>query len=330
MNNLKIGVLGSGSWATAIIKILQTNNIGVHWYIRNPETLDYIQTYKNNPKYLTSVDINTDLVELSSDVDFVSENCQILILAIPSAFLRDSLENISVQIDRKYFVSAVKGLIPGENILVSEYLQKYFNVKKTQIVALTGPSHAEEVAQERLSYLTFAGKNLEFTNYITTCFHNRFIETVVTEDLEGTEYAGVLKNIYAVAAGISHGLRFGDNYLAVLVANAAQEMEQFLKVLIPQERDIKASAYLGDLLVTAYSQFSRNRTFGSLIGKGHTVRAAQAEMLMVAEGYYATRCIYELNQTYKANMPIVDTVYSILYQSENPTRAFARLNKILR
>ncbi len=329
MHDLKIGILGSGSWATAIAKILQTNNISFNWFIRNQETIQHIQTYKNNPKYLTSVEFDTNSIHFSNDIDHIIETSQIIILAIPSAFIRETLESLAIPIYKKYIISAIKGLIPGENILVSDFLVKYFNVPKNQIVAIAGPCHAEEIAQERLSYLTFAGHNIEFTNYITTCFYNRFVETIVSNDLDGTEYAAVLKNIYALATGISHGLRYGDNYQAVLVANAAQEMERFLNAVIPHDRDIKASAYLGDLLVTAYSQYSRNRTFGSLIGKGHSVRAAQAEMLMIAEGYYATRSIYELNQVHKTHLPIVETVYSILYLRENPSRAFQRLNKIL-
>jgi glycerol-3-phosphate dehydrogenase (NAD(P)+) len=330
MNNLKIGILGSGSWATAIVKILQMNNISINWYIRSQETIEYIKTYGNNPKYLTSVELSTNLLKMSDNIDEVAENSHILILAIPSAFLREALEQISVDISHKYFVSAVKGLIPRENLLISDYLKKYFNVPTQQIAAITGPCHAEEVAQERLSYLTIAGVNPELTGHISVCLHNRFIETVVSQDIDGTEYASVMKNIYAVAAGMSHGLRYGDNYLAVLISNAAQEMERFLQVVNPTVRDIKASAYLGDLLVTAYSQFSRNRTFGSLVGKGHSVRAAQAEMLMIAEGYYAAQSIYEINQNLKASIPIVEAIYSILYQRENPARAFNRLNKLLR
>ena len=330
MDNLKIGVIGSGSWATAIIKILQMNKIPVLWYIRSDEVIEQIKLYGSNPKYLTSVEFNTGLLTMSSNIDEVAENAQILILAIPSAFLRESIEQITVDISNKYFITTVKGLIPRENLLISDYLKKYINVPLSQIAGITGPCHAEEVAQERLSYLTIAGVNNELTGFLSRCLHCRFIETVVSTDLDGAEYASVMKNIYAVAAGISHGLRYGDNYMAVLISNAAQEMERFLEVLIPAHRDIKASAYLGDLLVTAYSQFSRNRTFGSLIGKGHSVRAAQAEMLMIAEGYYAAQSIYEINQTAKASIPIVDTIYSILYQRENPVRAFSRLNKLLR
>ncbi len=330
MNSLKIGVIGSGSWATAIVKILQTNNICLNWYIRNRETIDHIKTYGNNPKYLTSAELNTELLKMSDNIDEIVDNSQILILAIPSAFLRESMEQVSVDIHKKYFVTAIKGLIPRENLLISDYLNKYFNVSHQQIAAIVGPCHAEEVAQERLSYLTIAGQNQELTQHISVLLHCRFIETIISTDIEGAEYAAVLKNIYAVASGISHGLRYGDNYQAVLISNATQEMERFLQTINPTPREIKASAYLGDLLVTVYSQFSRNRTFGNLIGKGNSVRAAQAEMLMIAEGYYAAQSIYEINKSIKASIPIAETVYNILYQREDPRRAFDRLNKLLR
>jgi glycerol-3-phosphate dehydrogenase (NAD(P)+) len=306
------------------------NKIPVWWYVRNEEVIEHIKLYGANPKYLTSADLNADLLTMSTSIDEVAENSNILILAIPSAFLREAIEHISVDISHKYFITTIKGLIPRENLLISDYLKKYLNVPASQIACIVGPCHAEEVAQERLSYLTVAGSNPELNSFLTTCLHCRFIETVVSPDIDGAEYASVMKNIYAVAAGVSHGLGYGDNYMAVLISNAAQEMERFLKVLIPAERDIKDSAYLGDLLVTSYSQFSRNRTFGSLIGKGHSVRAAQAEMLMIAEGYYAAQSIFEINQTAKASIPIVDAIYSILYKRENPGRAFSRLNKLLR
>jgi glycerol-3-phosphate dehydrogenase (NAD(P)+) len=331
MNSLKLGILGSGSWATAIVKVLQHNNISLNWYVRNSETIDYIKTYGNNPKYLTSTELNNDLLNMSDDIDEVVDNSQILILVIPSAFLRESLEQISVDIHNKYFVSAIKGLVPRENLLISDYLNKYFNVSLQNVAAIVGPCHAEEVAQEKLSYLTIAGHNRELNQHISVSLHSRFIETIISNDLEGAEYAAVMKNIYAVASGISHGLRLGDNYQAVLVSNAAQEMERFLQAIKPDTlRDIKSSAYLGDLLVTVYSQFSRNRTFGNLIGKGNTVRAAQAEMLMIAEGYYAAQSIYEINKSVKASIPIAETTYNILYQREDPRRAFNRLNKLLR
>lgn len=330
MNNWNIGILGSGSWATALVKILQLNSHTINWYIRNSETIKYINEYGKNPKYLSSAELNPKLLNMSDNIDEVVDNSQLLILAIPSAFLREALEQTTVKIERKYFVSAIKGLIPRENLLISDYLKKYFNVPNQNIASITGPCHAEEVVQERLSYLTIAGESPELITHLSVLLHNRFIETVTSNDIEGTEYAAVMKNIYAVAAGISHGLRYGDNYQAVLVANASQEMENFLRAMNPSKRNIHESAYLGDLLVTVYSQFSRNRAFGNLIGKGNSIRAAQAEMLMIAEGYYATQSIYEINQRIKASIPIVETTYNILYQRENPARAFDKLNKLLR
>lgn len=323
---MKVGVIGSGSWATAILKILQTNGVETSWYIRGRESVDYVVRYGSNPKYLTGVDIDTRICFPSDDIDEVVESCQMLVLAIPSAFIAETLEKVSVPLTGKSFLTAIKGLVPRENRTVSDYLVDAYGVDTGSIAYVTGPCHAEEVAQERLSYLTIASGSPTLAEQIAAMLRTRFISVCTTADIAGAQYASVMKNIYAVAAGISHGLGYGDNYLAVLVSNAAQEMERLLDRICGPGRDIKRTAYLGDLLVTAYSQFSRNRTFGSLVGRGHSVRAAQAEMLMVAEGYYASRSIHEANQSFGAEIPIADAVYRILYERANAKKVFDRLN----
>jgi len=329
MNNLRIGILGSGSWASAIAKILLVNNDEIHWYIREPEIIENLKNYGYNSQYLSSTYFDIKKLKLYNTVNELVRNADLIIIVIPSAFLENELKKITVDVSDKFFVNAVKGLIPSENIIVSDYLQKEFKITDKQIASITGPCHAEEVAQERLSYLTIASPSNDLAAFVSKNLNNRFISTITSNDLEGTQWASVMKNIYALAAGVGHGLRYGDNYLAVLISNAAQEMERFLNAINPIKRDIKASAYLGDLLVTAYSQFSRNRTFGNYIGRGYSVQATQAEMLMVAEGYYATKSIYEINQNLKTSMPIVETIYNILYQSKNPLQEFEKLNQSL-
>lgn len=329
MNNLKIGVLGSGSWATAIAKILQINNHEISWYIREQEIIDNIKKYGYNSVYLSSAEFNQNKLTLFNDINEFLNYTDLIIVVIPSAFLTPVLEAITTDVSKKYFVNAVKGLIPEENIIVTDFLKKHFNIADDKLAYVTGPCHAEEVAQEKLSYLTVASTNLNLASFISQSISSRFIVTVINNDLTGTQYASVMKNIYAVGAGISHGLHYGDNYLAVFISNAIQEMERFLSAVNSVNRDIKASAYLGDLLVTGYSQFSRNRTFGSYIGKGYSVEAAQAEMLMVAEGYYAVKSIHEINKKLKAQIPIAETIYSIIYEHKNPAKEFEILNKKL-
>ncbi|MFW6327119.1 MAG: NAD(P)H-dependent glycerol-3-phosphate dehydrogenase, partial [Bacteroidota bacterium] len=218
-----------------------------------------------------------------------------------------------------FIISAIKGIIPDDNLTFAEFFNQYYNVPFSQVGIITGPCHAEEVALERLSYLTIASKLSKNSEILSGMLDCRYIKTITTNDIYGTEYAGVLKNIFAIAAGISHGLGYGDNFLAVLVSNSIQEIKRFLDKTYKNKRKVFSSAYLGDLLVTAYSQFSRNRTFGMMIGKGYSVKSAQLEMNMIAEGYYSTKCIKEINSKYMVKMPITDAVYNILYEKISPS-----------
>lgn len=320
-----IAVLGSGSWATAIVKILTYNIDSLGWFVRNEETINHIRSYGHNPKYISSAEINTQKVQLSSDINKVIEAADILIVAIPSAFLVNTLNDIKVSIRDKFIVSAVKGIIPDDFLTIAEFFNQKYEIPFDNIGVVTGPCHAEEVALERLSYLTLACKSRNNAQLLAEKFECHFIKTTTTTDIYGVEYAAVLKNIYAIASGICHGLGYGDNFQAVLVSNAQCEMKRFLDSTYPSKRNVDSSAYLGDLLVTCYSSFSRNRTFGSMIGKGYTVKATMAEMNMVAEGYYASNCINSINKKQKVEMPIAETVYNILYLNINPKYAMKQL-----
>lgn len=313
-----IGILGGGSWATAIIKILMENAGRINWYIRRPERIQYIRNNQHNPNYLSSVDLDLDKIKLFNDINETINESEILIFAIPAPFLQDALKDLSVDISDKVVVSAIKGIVPDGNLIIGEFFHQKYRVPLDSMVIISGPCHAEEVALERLSYLTFASMDLKKARLLSGLFETFYIKAKVSDDIYGTEYASVLKNIFAIAAGICHGLGYGDNFQAVLLSNSIQEIKRFLDRLHPITRDIKSSAYLGDLIVTAYSQFSRNRTFGNMIGKGYSVKSAQLEMNMIAEGYFATKCIYEINKEYMVTMPITEAVYNILYEGISP------------
>jgi glycerol-3-phosphate dehydrogenase (NAD(P)+) len=315
---LRVAVLGGGSWATAIVKMLLENVHQVNWYMRNKENISFIEKHQHNNFYLSSVRLNTNKIALSDDINTVVEKSDIVIFAIPSAFLKSALENLNADLKDKIIVSAIKGMVPGENMIIGEYFNTKYNIPLDLFAVIAGPCHAEEVALERLSYLTIACQDLKNARWVADILSTNYIKTSVSDDIYGTEYSAVLKNIFAVAAGICHGLGYGDNFNAVLISNAIQEIKRFVDAVHPITRDIKNSAYLGDLMVTAYSQFSRNRTFGTMIGKGYSVKSAQLEMNMVAEGYYAVKSIYEINKKYMVNMPITDAVYNILYEKISP------------
>lgn len=316
-----VGVIGSGSWATAMVKMLGDNETdkSIHWWVRNRQTADYIRTYKHNPNYLSAVTVKIPKRHIHVDVRAVVEQADILILNTPAAFLKEALHGITPAMLRgKVIVSAIKGIVPDENRIVGDYLQEQLDIPIDNIVVIGGPCHAEEVALEKLSYLTVASQNVAAASAVAALIRTRYIKTNVSDDIYGTEYAAVLKNIYAVAVGMCRGVGFGDNFQAVLVSNAINEMARFVNTVHPIARDIKESVYLGDLLVTAYSQFSRNRTFGNMIGKGYSVKSAQLEMNMVAEGYYASNCIEQICRKHAIELPICKTVYRVLYEHQQP------------
>jgi glycerol-3-phosphate dehydrogenase (NAD(P)+) len=316
-----ITVLGSGSWATALVKILSdnSNQKNIVWWLRNQHTVDAIKLNKHNPNYLSSVEIQPNIVEVTSDLQQAINKADTVLLVIPSAFIYTTLGHLNKDsFNNKKVISAIKGLVPETGQILGEYMQNFWDCSLDNIGVITGPCHAEEVALERLSYLTVASENLDLANSIASLIKNRYIKCTISDDIYGTEYAAVLKNIYSITAGICHGIGYGDNFQAVLMSNAIREMKRFINEAHPIERDINDSAYLGDLLVTGYSQFSRNRTFGNMLGKGYSVSSAQLEMNMIAEGYYATESIYKLNKMYNVDMPILEFTWQVIYNNKKP------------
>ena len=314
----KIAIIGGGSWATAIAKIIVSHTHHIGWYMRRDDRIEDFKRLSHNPAYLTSVHFNTDEIFFSSDINKLVEDYDTLVFITPSPYLKNHLKKLKTRIKDKYIVTAIKGIVPEENLVCSEYFHQVYDVPYDNLAVIGGPSHAEEVALERLSYLTVGCVNREKAQAFTEVLANNFIKTKVSGDVIGIEYASVLKNVYAIAAGICSGLNYGDNFQAVLMSNAVQEMERFMKTVHPIERNIIDSVYLGDLLVTGYSNFSRNRAFGTMLGKGYSVKSAQIEMEMIAEGYFGTKCMKEINRHLHVNMPILDAVYNILYERISP------------
>ena len=313
----KIGVIGGGSWATAIVKMLCENVDSVNWWMRNEEAIEHINTYGHNPNYISDAELKESKLNLSSNINEIVKNSDYLVLAVPSAFLKSTLESLKIPLNNKIIISAIKGIVPENNTIVGEFIHNQYDVPYENITVITGPCHAEEVALERLSYLTIACSDIDKAEFFANSISGRYIKTTVSDDIYGTEYSAVLKNVIALASGICHGLGYGDNFQAVLVSNAIREIKRFLDEVHPIKRDIKESAYLGDLLVTAYSQFSRNRTFGEMIGRGYSVNSAQLQLKMIAEGYYAVKCIMEINEKIQVEMPITEAVYNILYDRKS-------------
>jgi glycerol-3-phosphate dehydrogenase (NAD(P)+) len=316
----QIAVIGGGSWATALVKILSENHVKIKWWIRRKADVDFIRKYNHNPSYLTDVAINPRKVKTYNKMSEALNGVEYIILAIPAAFIPVTLKDLNKKhFEGKKVVSAIKGMIPEENLLVTDWLTREFNLPIGQTCVIAGPCHAEEVALEKQSYLTIASPNIDVAKSFANLLNCRFLQANAIADLYGVEYCAVIKNIIAIACGITRGLGFGDNFQAVLVSNAMQEIKIFLDEIYPKEkRDLNNSGYLGDLLVTAYSQFSRNRTFGNMIGKGYSVKSAQIEMNMIAEGYYAVRSIYLISKQHHIKLPIIDAVYHIVYEKTNP------------
>ncbi|WET00861.1 NAD(P)H-dependent glycerol-3-phosphate dehydrogenase [Flavobacterium sp. YJ01] len=326
---LKFAVIGGGSWATAIAKMLCVNLSEIAWYMRNDSAIEHIQKYKHNPNYLSSVEFDTKKLKLTNNINEAIEYADYIIFAIPSAFLDAELKNMTVSLADKIIFSAIKGIVPETSLIVGEHFHIQYDIPYYNIGVITGPCHAEEVALERLSYLTIACGDPDKAKTVAKTLSGNYIKAKISDDIIGTEYAAMLKNIYSIAAGIAHGLGYGDNFQSVLMSNAIREMKKFIRKVHKMKRNINDSAYLGDLLVTGYSVFSRNRMFGNMIGKGYTVKSAMMEMSMVAEGYYATKSAYKLNQGYGAKTPIIDAVYAVLYEGKDAKSVFRKLTESL-
>lgn len=344
---MRFGIIGSGSWGTALVKILSDHNQSLNWWIRNPDISAQLKKRGHNPHYLTSVQLDMNRLHLSNNLEQVILDSDCLVVAVPSAYIEQIFDALPRDIFlNKKILSAVKGILPGKNLLLNDYLKKYFQFEMDQYFTVMGPCHAEEIAAEKLSYLTFSGNSVTDTEEIASNFTTDYLNTIINQDIYGVQYAAVLKNIYALGAGMAHGLEYGDNFLSVFIANCADEMAGFLQKAgishiqvgmhetnaSPHEKksaNYAASVYLGDLLVTCYSLFSRNRTFGNMIGKGYTVNAAKLELNMVAEGYNGSRCLFRVNQQLKADMPIADSIYSILWQNVKVRDGFKQIESLL-
>lgn len=328
-DNARCGVIGYGSWATALVHTLQKNKKEVWWHIRNEEILESLELEGRNAKYLCDIEFNTELIHATKDLNEVVRNCEIILVAAPSAFLKNVMAELSEPLSDKFILSATKGIIPDDYITITEYFNKEYKLPYSNIGVISGPSHAEEVSRDRLSYLTVACKNSDNARLIGSMFRTSSVKISYSEDIYGIEYAGILKNIYALASGLAYGLGYGDNFRAVLTAASAKELTRFINESYPFDRDTTDAAYLGDLLVTSYSTFSRNRRLGQLIGHGCTVQSALNEMTMVAEGYYASACIKQINDKHKINMPIADMVYEVLYRKASPRKQMKELSNKL-
>ena len=324
-----IGVLGSGSWATALVKILTDSKLHVNWYVRDQEQAKKTKSSSRNPNYLSEVKFRPRRITVSNDINEVVSKSEWLVIAIPSVYLESELKKINQPLKDKIIVSGVKGFIPETQLIVGEHLHQYYQLPWEQFVVIGGPSHAEEIALERLSYLTLASKDKVKATKLHQLLGTSYLQMKISNDVVGIEYAATLKNVYALASGIAHGLGYGDNFQSVLISNSTREMNFFIKKISKNKRNINHSAYLGDLLVTAYSLFSRNRRFGNMIGRGYTVKGAQIEMSMIAEGYYASESAFKVSKKIESNTPIIDAVYQILYLKKSPKKTFKKLSKKL-
>lgn len=326
----KCAIIGYGSWATAIVKILTENKINVYWHILNPDVKQSVETEGRNCKYLRDVDLEASYIEVSEDINYVVENAGTVILAMPSAFVKKVMDPLTVSLEDKFVISAVKGIVPDDYIPITDYVMQHYNVPENQIAIITGPSHAEEVGLSRWSYLTAVSRNVEARAEMVEMFSRPYIRVMESDDIEGVEYAAIMKNIYAIAVGLANGLGYGDNFVAVLIANCAAEMSRMFESFGGVSHNVLASACLGDLLVTCYSTYSRNRRFGLLIGRGCTVRSAMNEMTMIAEGYYAAKCIRHTSAQRNVEMPIADMVYEVLYNGVSARRRMRDLTTKLK
>ncbi|MCR5313203.1 MAG: NAD(P)H-dependent glycerol-3-phosphate dehydrogenase [Bacteroidaceae bacterium] len=317
-NTGRVAVIGGGSWATAIAKILLHHEESINWYMRRDDRIEDFKRLGHNPAYLTGLHFDVNRINFSSDINAVVKNSDTLVFVTPSPYIKSHLKKLKTSMREKLVVTAIKGIVADEECTISRFFEKIYGVPEEQICTIGGPSHAEEVALDRLCYLTVGCRDLDNAQIVADLLTNKFVKTSISTDIEGIEYSSVLKNVYAICAGICHGLKCGDNFQAVLVSNALQEMDRFLEAVQPEDRSVISTAYMGDLLVTMYSNFSRNRVFGTMIGQGYSVKTAQLEMEMIAEGYYGTECMKKINKRYHVNMPILDAVYNILYEKISP------------
>ena len=326
----RCAVVGHGSWATAIVKVLTINDSEVYWYVRNPEVLESLRSEGHNCRYLSDVELDMNRIHLSDDLNEAVSNTDILFLVMPAAFLKCYLSDLRVSLKDKMVVSAIKGIIPDENQFVTDYLKQQYGLSDSHLCFICGPTHAEEVGHGQLTYLTLACRNIVNARAVGEKLKTTSIKVSWQRDIDYLVRSSVFKNIYAVMVGIAVGMGYGDNFVSVLVANCIKEM-YFL--LDPQSVNdltkFNPSNFFGDLLASCYSSHSRNRQFGMLIGRGNTVKTALNEMTMVAEGYYASKMISTLPEAQRQKMPIADMVSQILHQGVPARKAMKRLEELL-
>ena len=325
----KIGVLGSGSWGTAMVKMLTENSKNVLWYVRDKIQADQIIKTGKNPRYLKGLEIDIDKVFLSTDIKEIINKSEIIIITIPSPYIHKILINHKAILKNKIIFSGSKGVVPESHLVISEHLNKFFDISYDNLGILSGPTHAEEIAKNKLSYLTIGSTNKNICNFLSKVLSSSYIKTSISEDVVGIEYAAALKNIYSILVGMSIGLGYGDNFVSVLISHCTKEMIKFIKSIDKIKRDFSHSAYIGDLLVTTYSSYSRNRAFGKMIGEGLSVKKAISKMSMVVEGYYATKNAFEISKNNKESFYIIDTAFEILYNAKNPKEEIKNLSKKL-
>ena len=327
----KIAVMGGGSWATALAKIVMYSQQEINWYMRRPHRIEDFKLMKHNPAYVPGITFDTSRISFYSDINQAIEDSDTLIFATPSPYIKEHLNKITTSLENKCIISAIKGIVPDENMLVNDYFSMYYGVNPNNIIVIAGACHAEEIAMEHLSYLTLVCRDINKANKLSErVFNTPYLNSASSRDMIGLEYVSVLKNIYAIVAGICNGLKYGDNFQSVYIPNAFDEMVRFLNVVHPVKRNITSAAYLSDLLVTSYSTFSRNRMFGKMIGEGNSVNIAKIELGMVAEGYYATKCIHEINEKYKVNMPILNALYAVLYEHKSPLSQIKKITEVFK
>lgn len=323
-------VIGHGSMATAMMKVLSMNETSVDWYIHNPEVLESLTTEGHNCRYLPDVEFDTSRIHFSDDLNEVIRRSDIIFLITPAIYLKNYLSDLEVSLKDKFIISAIKGIVPEDNLLVTNYLKKQYGLCDEQLAFMSGPTHAEEVSHNRLTHLTISCTNLDNARRIGEKIKTNFLKLSYSQEVEYLEFISVLKNIYAVVVGMAFGLGYGDNFIAVLVANCAKEMHQVLDVSFTASNvDKIPSSFMGDLLVSCYSIHGRNRRLGVLIGRGNSVKSSLNEMTMVAEGYFASDYFQYLTPEQRQQMPIAELAYQVMHKGLLARKAMKKIEGIL-
>ena len=326
----RCAVIGHGSWATVLVKVLTTNESCVGWYVRNNEVLELLRDEGRNCRYLSDIEFDMNRIRLSDDLNAIVSEADILFLVTPAAYLKYYLSDLRISLKDKMVVSAVKGIIPDENLFVTDYLKQQYGLSDAQLCFICGPTHAEEVGHGQLTYLTLACKEVMNTRVVGEKLKTSYIKISCQSNIDYLERSSVLKNIYAIIVGIAVGMGYGDNFISVLVSNCIKEMYFLLDPKnVNDLTKFTPSNFFGDLLVSCYSSHSRNRQLGMLIGRGNTVKTALNEMTMVAEGYYSSAMLPFLPEEQRRQLPIAEKAYQVLHQGMSARKAIKDLENLL-